>query len=171
MFEDRAYNDSSVPISDGQTISQPYIVAKMTELLELDPSSKVLEIGTGSGFQASILAAMGMNVFSIERHQNLLNTARKRFNEYQLSVKTMLGDGTIGWPSESPFNGIIITAAGPIIPESLLKQLDRNGGKLVMPLGDKKKQELICITRNADQFTQENHGACVFVPLIGREGF
>jgi protein-L-isoaspartate(D-aspartate) O-methyltransferase len=171
LFADRAYADSSVPISDGQTISQPYIVAKMTELLNLKENDKVLEVGTGSGFQASILAVIGMQVYSIERHQKLLNSAREKFSQYKLAVKTMLGDGTIGWPDESPFQGIIVTAGGPMIPKALLNQLDQDNGKLVMPVGDKKKQELICVTRNGSDFSRENHGACIFVPLIGREGF
>jgi len=166
-----AYNDAALPIGFGQTISQPYTVAFMTAALKLKPNSKVLEIGTGSGYQAAILYNMGMKVYSIERQLDILHNTQKLFDKIGIRVYTKFGDGTLGWNEFAPYNGIIVTAGSPSVPPPLMKQLDI-GGKLVIPVGNKDSQILKIITKTGeDQFTTEEIPEFKFVPLIGREGW
>ncbi|MCE1273201.1 MAG: protein-L-isoaspartate(D-aspartate) O-methyltransferase [Chlorobiales bacterium] len=166
-----AYDDCAWPIGFGQTISQPYTVAYMTSLLiERRPSGKVLEIGTGSGYQAAILDAMGYEVFTIERVEGLYDMAGKTLDELGLPVRRRLGDGTLGWPEEAPFDGIIVTAAAPHEPATLMEQL-ADGGVIVIPLGDLASQQMTVITRVGDRFRREFFHSFAFVPLCGREGW
>jgi len=171
-IESQAYQDNALPIAGGQTISQPYIVARMTELLELKGSEKVLEIGAGTGFQTAVLASLANRVFSIERLPDLAAEAERRLSLMGFSNVVMkAGDGTQGWADRSPFDAILVAAGGPSIPRPLMAQL-RIGGKLVVPVGESmKSQDLILVTREADGFTQKNCGPCAFVPLIGEHGW
>lgn len=169
-FEIKSYMDAAIPILKAQTISQPFMVAKMTEELAISGGEKVLEIGTGSGFQAAILAYLGAHVYSIERHFELAEQARQRFRQYGLPVQTMVGDGTIGWPSKGPFDRIITTAGSPQIPPSLVEQL-AEGGILLIPMGDKQKQELVKIEKKNGELYKQTIVDCSFVPLIGKEGW
>jgi len=168
----KAYSDCPLPIGEGQTISQPYIVALMSELLQLEPGMKVLEIGTGSGYQAAVLAQMGAEVYTVERIKKLFFSARKRFMDMRMfSVKLKLDDGTMGWPDEAPFDRIIVTAGGPEIPEPLVGQLGENG-KMIIPVGGSKRtQELILVEKKDGQVTETNKGAVAFVDLVGSHGW
>jgi protein-L-isoaspartate(D-aspartate) O-methyltransferase len=166
-----AYNDVALPIGHGQTISQPYTVAFMTQVLKANPGDKVLEIGTGSGYQAAILNRMGMEVYSIERNVDIFYRTRKLFDELGLRINTKCGDGTLGWEEYSPFDGIIVTAGSPTIPSSLKKQL-APGGRIVIPVGGKSSQRLKIITKlEENKFDIEDIPEFAFVPLIGREGW
>jgi protein-L-isoaspartate(D-aspartate) O-methyltransferase len=166
-----AYNDVALPIGYGQTISQPYTVAFMTQELKLKPGNKILELGTGSGYQAAILERMGMDVFSIERNYDILLETQKLFDKLGVRVRTKCGDGTIGWSEYAPYDGIIVTAGSPSVPPSLKKQLALNG-KLVIPVGDKNSQKLKIITKlDEENFKEEDVPEFKFVPLIGREGW
>jgi protein-L-isoaspartate(D-aspartate) O-methyltransferase len=166
-----AYNDCAWPIGYGQTISQPYTVAYMTELLlERCPSGKVLEIGTGSGYQAAILDALGYSVFTIERVSGLYDMAGRVLDSMGIPVERKLGDGTLGWPEKAPFDGIIVTAAAPHEPVTLLGQL-ANGGVMIVPLGDLGSQQMTVIQRRGDRFEHEVFHSFAFVPLCGREGW
>ena len=170
-MKQHAYKDVALPIGYGQTISQPYTVAFMTQALNLKPKSKVLEIGTGSGYQAAVLFRMGVQVFSIERQFEIYSETRKLFDQLGIRVNTKFGDGTIGWVEYSPYNGIIVTAGSPNIPVSLKKQLAVDG-KLVIPVGNKDSQILKIITKiSEDEFEIKNVPEFSFVPLIGREGW
>jgi len=171
-FRTHAYDDAALPISSGQSISQPYMVARMTELLAIQPSDRVLEIGTGSGYQAAILARLGARVLSIERYQELADTARERLATLELadSVDIRVGDGSLGAPEDGPFDGIVVTAAAPRIPEALLEQL-AEGGRLVIPVGPRERQRLIVATRHGNEWDQRWEGDCVFVPLVGAGGW
>ncbi len=170
-LKDQAYGDYPLPIGEGQTISQPYIVALMTEALELKGPEKVLEVGTGSGYQAAILAELARQVFSIERYPSLAYRAKRLLEQLGYrNVIIKVGDGTKGWPEMAPFDAIIVTAAGPKIPEPLLEQL-KDGGRLVMPVGDEWSQSLIKVTKWGDKLIQENLGAVRFVKLVGEHGF
>ncbi len=162
----RAYEDTALPIGHGQTISQPWVVAKMTEaLLETSPK-KVLEIGTGSGYQGAVLAALGLEVFTVERIGDLLRTARKRFRTLGLHVRSKHDDGRIGWPEEAPFDGIIVTAAAPALVEALSEQL-APGGTLVAPVGGASGQSLLRLRKDADgSIEQYDLGPVIFVPLL-----
>jgi protein-L-isoaspartate(D-aspartate) O-methyltransferase len=167
-----AYEDTPLPIAAGQTISQPYIVAFMTEALELEPGDVVLEIGTGSGYAAAVLSMIASRVYTIERVPELATTAADRLATLgyrQVTVKC--GDGTLGWPEHAPFQAIVCAASGPTVPKSLLDQLDI-GGRLVMPIDSAKGQTLVRVTRVArDEFVTTDLGAVRFVPLIGEEGW
>jgi len=167
-----AYEDGPLPIEDGQTISQPYIVALMTELLEVGPGNRVLEIGTGSGYQSAVLAAMGVEVFTIEIRPLLCRTARERLERLGYSsVHVRCGDGYGGWPAEAPFDGIIVTAAPERVPDPLLDQL-KVGGHMVIPVGA-FYQELKVITRNGGGYEERSVVPVRFVPMTGqaeREG-
>lgn len=166
-----AYRDIALPIGYEQTISQPYTVAVMTQALSAVKGDKVLEIGTGSGYQAAILEKMGARVFTIERHNDLYRKTQKLFDKLGIRVSTKCGDGTIGWSVHAPFDGIIVTAGSPDIPESLKKQL-ANGGRLVIPVGDKRTQTLKVVTRiSEDEYEIESIPEFAFVPLIGREAW
>ncbi|GAB6061428.1 protein-L-isoaspartate(D-aspartate) O-methyltransferase [Deferrisoma palaeochoriense] len=167
-----AYDDSPLPIGGGQTISQPYMVALMTEALGLRGGEKVLEVGTGSGYQAAILAELGRDVVSIERDPELARQAAERLARLGYDrVRVVVGDGTLGLPEEAPFQAIVVTAGAPKVPPSLEAQLDPQGGVLVIPVGDRGIQELLRITRKGNRFLRENLGGCRFVPLVGEEGW
>jgi protein-L-isoaspartate(D-aspartate) O-methyltransferase len=168
----RAYSDDALPIASGQSISQPYMVARMTELLEPRPGMRVLEVGTGSGYQAAVLAQLGCSLISVERHAALADAARARLESLGLAgaVTIVVGDGSLGRPAEAPFDGIVVTAAAPAVPDVLTAQL-ADGGRLVIPVGPRRRQELILVVRRGDALERRECGPCVFVPLLGREGF
>ena len=166
----RAYDDCALPIGHSQTISQPYTVAFMTEMLAVKPGDKVLEIGTGSGYQAAILAEMGARVYTVERNMDLLNVSRKRFEALGYQIVSKCGDGTIGWKDFALYDSIIVTAGAPETPQPLLDQL-KDGGILVIPIGDMDIQNIHIIRRVKNEFeTKEAHGF-KFVPLIGKKGW
>jgi protein-L-isoaspartate(D-aspartate) O-methyltransferase len=167
-----AYADEAVPIELHQTISQPWIVARMTELLAPRPGDCVLELGTGSGYQAAILAHLGAHVTSLERHPELATTARTRLSALGLDdlVDIRVVDGSLGDPDGAPYDGIIVTAAAPSIPTELRDQL-ADGGRLVIPVGPRDRQILMLVVRDGNDWRETPHGACVFVPLIGLGGF
>ncbi len=166
-----SYNDVALPIGYGQTISQPYTVAFMTQELRLKPGQKVLELGTGSGYQAAILFEMGMEVYSIERNYDILLETQKLFDRLGIRVKTKCADGTLGWNEYAPFDGIVVTAGSPSVPLSLKTQLAING-RMVIPVGDKYSQKLKIVSKiNTDKFEEEDIPEFKFVPLIGKEGW
>lgn len=166
-----AYFDGPYPIGCGQTISQPYMVAIMTESLRLKRGERVLEIGTGSGYQAAVLAEIAGQVYTVERHAALAYRAEKVIRELGYgNVHVVVGDGTVGLEDKAPFDGIIVTAGAPSVPESLKRQL-AEGGRLVIPVGGRWMQSLVRVTRRGDSFHEENLLGCVFVPLIGEEGW
>ncbi|WP_435791642.1 protein-L-isoaspartate(D-aspartate) O-methyltransferase [Elongatibacter sediminis] len=164
----RAYEDTALPIGQSQTISQPYIVARMTEaLLEGGKPKKVLEVGTGSGYQAAVLAQLVDQVFTVERIEELLRQARRRFHRLRLhNVYTRHADGHEGWPSQAPFDGIIVTAAASAVPEELLHQL-KVGAVMIVPVERNGMQQLLSIRRTEDDFEEENLGGVIFVPMLG----
>ena len=167
-----AYRDRALPIAEGQTISQPYMVAVMTEALTLSPEDRVLEIGTGSGYQTAVLCRLARGVWSMERIPALLEGARRILTELGLdNVRYRIGDGTLGWPEEAPFDAILVTAGSPGVPDTLKAQLAPDGGRLVIPVGDRALQDLVRVTRNGNQFLEEKLLACRFVPLLGAEGW
>ena len=167
----QAYGDFPLPIGEGQTISQPYIVALMTEALRLKGDEKVLEVGTGSGYQAAILAELAERVFSIERISSLAAKARRILDELgYANVLIKVSDGTYGWEEEAPFDGIIVTAGAPEIPKTLLRQL-KVGGRLVIPVGNEYSQTLLRIARKESGYKEEDLGGCRFVRLIGDHGW
>ncbi|MCK5825963.1 MAG: protein-L-isoaspartate(D-aspartate) O-methyltransferase [Desulfuromusa sp.] len=171
-LQSHAYGDAALPIGEKQTISQPYMVAVMTAALELQGSERILEIGTGSGYQTAILSKLVKRVYSIERIAVLAGRARKILDQLQLSnVNIKIGDGTVGWENQAPFSGILVAAGSPDVPQKYLDQLDI-GGRLVLPVGDQKQQILVRITRKGkDHFEQEQMMGCRFVPLIGEQGW
>ncbi len=169
-FTSRSYEDSALPIGKGQTISQPYTVAFMTQALGVKSGDKVLEVGTGSGYQAAILAEMGARVFTIERHLELLVSARKNLERFGYRVASKAGDGTVGWNEFAPFNGIIVTAGAPEVPQPLLHQLI-DGGKLVIPVGDMEEQAMVVFTRCGTRYERRDIQGFKFVPLIGKMGW
>jgi len=168
----QAYEDYPSPIGERQTISQPYIVALMTELLQLKGTEKVLEIGTGSGYQTAILAELAEQVYSVERLPALAKKARKLIDELKYTnIIITIKDGSTGWKEHSPYDAIIVTAAAPYEPKSLLEQLNM-GGRLVIPIGEEYSQDLILYIKEHDgTYTKENYGGCRFVKLIGEEGW
>jgi protein-L-isoaspartate(D-aspartate) O-methyltransferase len=171
VMKPNSYKDIALPIGHGQTISQPYTIAIMTQALEIKKGDKVLEIGTGSGYQAAILYEMGAKIYSIERHIDIFNGVLKRFEKLGIRVHCKCGDGTLGWDQYSPFDKIIVTAGSPSIPESLKKQLAING-RMVIPVGNMSSQTLKVLTKTAlDEFEIEDIPQFAFVPLIGREGW
>jgi len=171
-FRTQAYDDNPLPIGEKQTISQPYIVALMTEALKLTGTEKVLEIGTGSGYQTAVLARLADQVYSIERIPSLAKRARKIFDSLKCTnIVVTISDGTLGWNEHAPYDGIIVTAAAPRPPKALLDQLGK-GGRLVIPVGDEFSQNLMVYIREDDgQFATENLGGCRFVKLIGEQGW
>jgi len=168
----QAYNDNALPISSGQTISQPFIVARMTELLDLKGGEKVLEIGAGSGYQTAVLASLARKVFAIERLPNLAAEAKRRLAQLGIrNVTIKTGDGTNGWDAYRPFDAILVAAGGPEVPDPLVHQLSV-GGRMVVPVGaDQKHQNLIRVVRSDSGWTQEDFGPVAFVPLIGEHGW
>jgi protein-L-isoaspartate(D-aspartate) O-methyltransferase len=167
----RAYEDSALPIDNRQTISQPYTVALMTQLLGVRPGVKILEIGTGSGYQAAVLAVLGAQVVSIERHALLSQKARTVLQRLGFHVTCRIGDGTIGYREGGPYDGIIITAGAPDVPEPLARQL-AIGGKMIVPIGSLEEQRLYTVVRTGDEaWKAEDVGPAKFVPLIGRSGW
>jgi protein-L-isoaspartate(D-aspartate) O-methyltransferase len=170
-YDKSAYDDCPLPIGNGQTISQPYIVALMTELLVLQPADNVLEIGTGCGYQAAVLAALVHQVTSIERIPLIARLAMENLASVSITnVEVIVGDGTVGFPEKAPYEGIIITAATPSVPLPLIEQL-AEGGRLVAPVGGHDIQELIRLRKKEGSITEEHHGGVRFVPLIGECGW
>jgi protein-L-isoaspartate(D-aspartate) O-methyltransferase len=166
-----AYCDGPLPIGHGQTISQPYIVALMTELLELTGQETVLELGTGSGYQAAILSCLVRQVYSIERHAALAQQAEKILSQLGYdNVVISVGDGTLGWPEHSPYEAIISTAAAPDVPQPLTDQL-ADGGRLVAPVGSRWSQVLVKVKRQGETLIREHLTAVAFVPLVGKYGW
>jgi len=168
---DQAYNDYPLPIGEKQTISQPYIVALMTEALKLEPKDRVLEIGTGSGYQTAILATIAEWVYTIERIRALAIRARKTLDHLHLyNVSLRIGDGTVGWEEYRPYDAIIVTAGSPDVPQPLVNQL-ADGGRLVIPVGDRYSQTLYRLTKKEEELKKEDLGGCRFVDLVGNHGW
>ena len=168
---DQAYGDFPLPIGEQQTISQPYIVAEMTQTLQITPEDRVLEIGTGSGYQAAILSHLAFRVYTVERIYSLYVRTRKLFDQLLYhNIVTRYSDGTTGWKEESPFDAIIVTAGAPEIPAVLVNQL-AVGGRMVIPVGDRHSQDLIKLVRDEKGIHQANLGGCRFVKLIGEHGW
>ncbi|MBI5378880.1 MAG: protein-L-isoaspartate(D-aspartate) O-methyltransferase [Nitrospirae bacterium] len=171
LYEGRAYDDHALPIGEGQTISQPYMVALMTDLLDLRPEDRVLEIGTGSGYQTAVLAELCRWVYSVERVEPLAAAAERLLTELGYANVTIhVGDGSQGWKEHAPFDGILVTAGAPGVPPSLVDQLAM-GGRLVIPIGDRTIQILYRVVREPGGIRRETTTGCVFVPLIGAEGW
>ena len=170
-YQRDAYTDHPIPIGGGQTISQPYMVALMTQLLRLQGHERVLEVGTGSGYQLAILAELALDVYSVERFPELADQAAERFEQLgYLNVHVVSGDGTLGWREQAPYEGIVVTAGAPSIPMPLVQQL-AEGGRLVIPIGRKEAQTLTLIERRVDRLDIQEIAACVFVPLVGEHGW
>jgi len=171
-LQSRAYGDHALPISGNQTISQPYIVARMTELLEIGKESRVLEIGAGSGYQTAVLAKIAGQVYAIERIGDLAREAQSRIRQLGIHNATVkCFDGTLGWAAHSPYDAILVAAGGPRVPEPLVNQL-KTGGRLVIPIGDSREsQRLVRVIKTERAYREEDHGACAFVPLIGQHGW
>jgi len=166
-----AYADHPLPIGEGQTISQPYMVALMTECLRLEGNEKVLEIGTGSGYQAAILGSLAAEVYSVERFQSLADKAQQVLGKSGFkNIKIKVGDGTLGWQEFAPYDAIVVTAGAPHTPASLIKQL-KNNGRLVIPVGGSFNQVLTVIEKKEKKLLPTEVCACVFVPLVGKEGW
>lgn len=169
----RAYEDRALPTASGQTISQPYMVAAMTQFLNVLPGHKVLEVGTGSGYQTAILSRMDVQLYTIETHEELLNEAKKTLERlgYTENLHFRVGDGTLGWPEEAPFDRILVTAGAPETPRPLLEQT-AVGGRIVIPIGSRTGQDIHILDRvGPDEWERETTLACVFVPLVGAEGW
>ena len=167
----RAYADEPLPIGEGQTISQPFMVAAMTAALLLDGRERVLEIGAGSGYQAAVVSLLAREVIAVESHSALAIAARERLLRLGYrNVRIEQGDGSVGWPSEAPYDAILVTAAAPAVPPPLLEQL-ADGGRLVLPVGSANEQELIRLVKRGESTSREPLVACRFVPLLGRYGW
>lgn len=167
-----AYEDSALPIEQGQTISQPYVVALMIDAAEIGARDRVLEVGAGSGYAAAVLSRIAARVYAIERHEQLATAAQGRFVAlgYQ-NIELKVGDGSTGWPEAAPFDAILVAACGPMVPPALKEQL-AIGGRLVMPVGQESYQRLVKVTRKSDaDFDQHDLGSVVFVPLVGEQGW
>jgi len=167
----QAYGDFSLPIGEGQTISQPYIVALMTQSLGLTPEATVLEIGTGCGYQTAVLSLLSAKVFTVERVKPLMIKARRNFDQlHYLNIVCKVDDGTLGWKANGPYDAIMVTAAGPSVPQALLDQL-ADPGRMVLPVGERHSQELLLIRKEQGQLSQTSIEAVRFVPLIGEQGW
>jgi len=167
----KAYNDTALPIGMGQTISQPFTVAAQTELLAIETGDKILEIGTGSGYQCMVLCELGAEVYSVERHNELYHRAKEKLNELGYKAMLKVGDGTLGWSAYAPYDGIVVTAGAPVVPDDLVQQLNI-GGRLVIPVGDDEKQSMLRITRvSENEYEREEMADFKFVPLIGEKGW
>jgi protein-L-isoaspartate(D-aspartate) O-methyltransferase len=170
-FRHQAYEDYPLEIGEGQTISQPSVVARITELAEVGSRDRVLEIGAGSGYQAAVLAQLARFVFTLERLPRLAEAARARLSDLgYANVSVQVMDGSLGWRAQAPFDVIIVSAAAPSIPRALTEQLT-DGGRLVVPIGELRRQQLVRVLRCGDQFKESSHGPATFVPLVGRDGF
>ena len=170
-YRDQAYEDHPIPIGEGQTVSQPYIVAIMLEALALDPSDTVLEVGTGSGYQTALLAELTRQVYSVERHPSLARTAQAALARLgYTNVEVFLGDGSHGLPERAPFDAVVVSAAAPQIPPPLFEQL-REAGRMVIPVGPAHAQELQLVRKQSGQPVVTNLEGCRFVPLIGSEAY
>ncbi len=168
---EEAYGDHPVGIGENQTISQPYIVASMLQLLALRLGDVVLEIGTGSGYQTALLSLLARKVYSVELLSDLLETARKRLALFGIAnVELRASDGTLGWPEAAPFDAIIVSAGAPAVPPPLIEQLAERG-RMIIPLGDRYRQELCLIEKREGRIQQSGQGGCVFVPLVGKYGW
>jgi protein-L-isoaspartate(D-aspartate) O-methyltransferase len=170
-FRHQAYEDYALEIGEGQTISQPSVVARITELAQVEARDRVLEIGTGSGYQAAVLAQLARFVFTVERLPTLAEAARARLaglGYANVSVQVM--DGSLGWRAQAPFEVIVVSAAAPSIPAALTEQLT-DGGRLVIPIGELRRQHLVRVVRRGDRFEESSHGPATFVPLVGRDAF
>lgn len=170
----QAYKDNALPIAAKQTISQPFIVARMSELLELKTDAKVLEIGAGSGYQTAILSQLAGKIYAVERVAQLAEETQKKLQQLNIKNVTLrCADGTNGWEAHAPFDAILVAAGSPQIPEPLVRQLKNGGGKLVIPIGENQKQQRLIrvVRRAANDFQTEDFGACAFVPLIGEHGW
>ncbi len=171
IFRNNAYGDHPLPIDEGQTISQPYMVALMTEVLDVALDHVVLEIGTGSGYQTAILAECASQVYTVERMPKLAEHAQNMFEQLHYdNIQVRVGDGTLGWSEYAPYQRIIVTAGAPAVPEALIEQL-ADGGKLVIPVGSRMSQVLEIITKHGEQVSTETSCHCVFVKLIGQNGW
>jgi protein-L-isoaspartate(D-aspartate) O-methyltransferase len=169
-LEHQAYDEKALPIGFGQTISHPYTVALMTQTLQIQKNQRILEIGTGSGYQAAILAEMGVQIYTIEKIKNLGIQARHRLESLKYHVITRIGDGTMGWPNYAPYDGIIVTAGAPVAPDDLISQINE-GGKLLIPVGNKEEQMLTLFIKTSDKLKRIDIEKLKFVPLIGKEGW
>jgi protein-L-isoaspartate(D-aspartate) O-methyltransferase len=171
-LRDRAYEDHPLSIGAGQTISQPYLVARMTQLLAVGPGDRVLDIGTGSGYQAAVLAEVGCRVTSMEREPALARDAARRLQAlgYGDRVTVSTGDGTLGMPEGAPWDGIVVAASAPQVPAALRDQLGQ-GRCLVIPVGTRREQQLLVVTRTGNEWLERSDGACIFVPLVGEQGW
>lgn len=170
-FEDFAYEDKAYPIAEGQTISQPYTVAVQSSLLQLRSGMKVLEIGTGSGYQAAVLAELRVKLYSVERKKSLYQKAQHLLNGLGYDVQLWYGDGSQGWPTHAHYDRILVTAGAPEVPQAFLEQL-KPGGILVIPVGDQENQRMMRVIKHADgTMEQQDHGPFRFVPLIGNDGW
>jgi protein-L-isoaspartate(D-aspartate) O-methyltransferase len=169
---EEAYRDSALPAGRGQTLSQPYMVARMTEALQPSENDRILEIGTGTGYQTAVLTHLAAEVWSVERDPVLADEARERLGHLGLleRVRLRVGDGSLGWPEAAPFDGILVTAGAPDVPKALKEQL-AEGGRLVVPVGPRESQVLLRLTRRGDDFEAESLLECRFVPLVGEEGW
>ena len=168
-LEHQAYDEKALPIGFNQTISHPYTVAKMTELMQVKPGSNILEIGTGSGYQAAVLCAMRVTLFTVEIESELAQQAKKKLNSLGYSFVSKIGDGSVGWKAYAPYDGIIVTAGVPAIAEELLEQL-KTGGRLIIPVGDKYKQILSVYEKSEEQITKGEIEEVLFVPMTGKKG-
>lgn len=167
----KAYNDTALPIGMGQTISQPYTVAAQTELLDIEEGEKILEIGTGSGYQCMILCELGADVYSVERHNELYHRAKEALRDFGYKAMLKVGDGTLGWSTYAPYDGIVVTAGAPVVPDDLVQQLNV-GGRLVIPVGNDETQTMLKITRiSENEYEREELADFKFVPLIGDKGW
>lgn len=167
----KAYHDTALPIGMGQTISQPFTVAAQTELLAIQPGEKILEIGTGSGYQCMVLCELGADVYSVERHNELYHRAKDALRDFGYKAMLKVGDGTLGWSTYAPYDGIVVTAGAPVVPDDLVNQLNI-GGRLVIPVGDNEKQVMLRIIRvSENEYEREELADFKFVPLIGEKGW
>lgn len=171
MFAEESYEDHAMPIGEGQTISQPYTVARQTEMLQVAPGMKVLEIGTGSGYQCSVLCALGAKVFSVERNTHLHHQAKGVLNRLAFKPRLKCGDGTLGWDTHGPYDRILVTAGSPDVPVELTNQL-APGGILVIPVGDRSTQQMMIISKDPEgNLSAQTKESFAFVPLIGKQGW
>jgi protein-L-isoaspartate(D-aspartate) O-methyltransferase len=171
QLRDRSYDDGALPIGEDQTISQPYMVARTCELAQLGGGERVLEVGAGSGYQAAVLSRLAEEVVTIERIPLLAERAWEALREMGAdNVQVVVGDGTMGWPDRAPYDCIVVAAGAPRIPRALVEQL-RDGGRMVIPKGDRDLQRLCVVERRGEELVEVEHDACVFVPLLGRDGW